>query len=124
MKWFPILAFSACLGAALAAAAAEGSPVPPVPSDVQSLPEPQFDAWVQSERDQIAQEKAAAEQRYHEAEFACWKRFAVNDCLRRSRRQRRSEINAARKTELAVNAAERDYKTRERLQEIAGKQKK
>lgn len=122
MKWFSILVFSACFGTALAAAAAtDGSAVP---DNVQSLPEPQFDAWVQGERDQIANEKAAAEQRYHQAGFACWKRFAVNDCLRQSRRQRRAEIDAANKTELAVNAAERDYRTRERLQEIAGKQKK
>lgn len=126
MKRLLALAFSACCGVALAAGAnaAPTAPEPVVPDNVQSLPEAQFNAWVQRERDQIAEEKAAIEKRYHDAGFTCWQRFAVNDCLKDARRRRRAEMAPVTKTELAVNAAQRDYETRERLQEIQQKQKK
>lgn len=121
MKCLLILVLSVCAGAALAADAHDASPVP---DSVQALPEAQFDSWLQGERDRIAKEKDAAQKRYHGAEFTCWKRFAVNDCLKDARRERRAGMDAARKMELAVNAAEREYRTRQRLQEIAQKQKK
>lgn len=126
MKHFLALAFSACCGVALAAGGndAPAAPAPAVPDDVQSLPEAQFNDWVQQERDRIAEEKAAIAKRYHDAGFACWHRFAVNDCLKDARRRRRAEMAPVTKTELAVNAAQRDYETRERLQEIQQKQKK
>jgi hypothetical protein len=125
MKRFLVLALfvGANFGAALAASAPAGKPAT-VPDSVQALPEAQFNAWVQGERDQIAKEKAAIAKRYHDAGFTCWHRFAVNDCLRDARRQRRAKLAPVTKTELAVNAAQRDYETRQRLQEIAQKQKK
>ena len=40
-------------------------------------------------------------------EKACWKRFAVNDCVSRARQQRRQTQDRLRQQELALNALER-----------------
>lgn len=122
--WVLLLPFvlAGCAGPGSAPAGSADQPA--VPPSVQALPQAQFDAWLQGEHAQIAREKAAIEKRYHTAGFTCWQRFAVNDCLRDARRRRRAELAPVTKTELAVNAAQRDYETRQRMQEIEQKQKK
>ena len=60
-----------------------------------------------AERSRIAAEQNAARQRFEQAEKACWKRFAVNDCVSRARQQRRQTQDRLRQQELALNALER-----------------
>ena len=63
--------------------------------------------WIAAERSRIAAEQNAARQRFEQAEKACWKRFAVNDCVSRARQQRRQTQDRLRQQELTLNALER-----------------
>lgn len=66
-----------------------------------------LEPWMAAERSRIAAEQNAARQRFEQAEKACWKRFAVNDCVSRARQQRRQTQDRLRQQELALNALER-----------------
>lgn len=115
-----VLALSACArppapasdGASTPSAAAAGS---------ATMSDAQFQAWLRAERARVAQERASADQRYQAAELACWRRFAVNDCLDQAKRERRQTLDALRRQDLDMNTAERQRNAAERLREIEQK---
>ena len=91
--------------------------------------QPDFEAQMQERaqmreqaRKEIAQQRKAIEARKQDAEKACWKRFAVEDCLRKVRTQAREEDNALHATELRLNTEERQDKAAQRQRAIAQKQ--
>ena len=94
--------------------------VPPLAAP-QGLADAPFAQWLAAQRQRIEQGRAAARQRYHDDELACWQRFAVNDCLRDARLQRRAVFDMLRRDEQVVNAAERERRTGERLRAIEDK---
>ena len=106
-------------GCAQQAVQPETPALPPVPPP--QLDAAGFDAWLQGERARLADQREAARTRYAQDELACWRRFAVNDCLRQARLRQRAELQAARRDELALDALERDRKTEARLRAIEEK---
>ncbi|MDO5288249.1 MAG: hypothetical protein Q4F13_01255 [Pseudomonadota bacterium] len=97
---------------ATAASKAQALAVPP------GLTDEAFDAWLNAERARIASARQALAQRFDEAEKACWRRFAVNDCLRRARQAQRADLAGLRQQELALNAHERQRTTDARLRAL------
>lgn len=91
------------------------------PSPPAGLTDAAFDTWLQGERTRLAKEREAARQRHDADELACWRRFAVNDCLRDARQRRRDVLSAARRDELVLNALERERQTAARLRAIEQK---
>ena len=73
---------------------------------------------------QFASARSAAQQRFHDAELACWRRFAVNDCVRKARVERRTAMDQLRQEELLLNEMERQRRTAERLRQLEQKQQK
>ena len=104
-----------------AAAKADALPLP------NGIAEEDLPAWLAAERTRIATERNAAQTTLATREAACWRRFAVNACLRRARTAQREALHALQQQELALNAHERAHRTRQveqRLQEKAtGKEK-
>lgn len=70
------------------------------------------------ERAAIQSQRVEIKARQQEAEQACWKRFAVQDCLNDIRRQARLDDSALRAREVSISDAERRERSAERLQEI------
>jgi hypothetical protein len=64
----------------------------------------------QAERQRIAQERAAQNEVFLKAERECYSRFAVSDCLRAARKNRRLAMDELRRQELVLN--DLDRKTR------------
>ena len=109
---------------ALAAGCAQEPLNADVPASVEVLQAPAdvpFGPWLQGQRDQVAQLRTTAMQRYHDEELACGHRFAVNACLGDARQQRRATLDALRQKDLALNAAEREQRTAERTRELEQK---
>ncbi|WP_114969534.1 hypothetical protein [Rhodoferax ferrireducens] len=75
----------------------------------------------EGERSRIQAERAREAARYQSDEAACYARFAVSDCLRKARAQRREVLGKLRQQELALNDAERKRKTQEQLERIKEK---
>lgn len=71
----------------------------------------------------IQQERAALAASRQKDEAACYKRFAVEDCLREVRAKVREVENRLRAQELALNEAERRDKAADRMRAIEEKQK-
>lgn len=111
--------FVLCLGLAMGGLNDVASAQQVPPADVDDAA---FAVWLTEQRDGIAQQRTAAQQRYDEQEFACWRRFAVNDCLRAARLQRRQVLDRLRQQDLRLNDAERERRTRKRLRAIGEKQ--
>ena len=82
----------------------------------------EFDGWARAQRARAQRTKDGANHRFHEAELACWHRFAVNACISDARRARRGLLAEARTRELAVNTAERARRTQKRLDAIQNRQ--
>lgn len=78
--------------------------------------------WLEAQRTRIATAQAQATQRFADAEKACWRRFAVNVCVREARAERRTAIDRLRQEELAVNGLERQRAADVRLRELELKQ--
>lgn len=76
---------------------------------------------VAGERARIATERAAIEGEFKTSEKACYKTFAVNDCLNDARSRRRDALGHLRRQELAINDAERKRRAAERVREIEAK---
>ncbi|MDO5087862.1 MAG: hypothetical protein Q4D74_09705, partial [Comamonadaceae bacterium] len=117
---------AACTAAPSAHTTAGGAGAAPVtpPAAITApagLDDAAFAAWLASERARIATTRAAADQRFADAEPACWQRFAVNDCLQRARVERRQALAALRQQELALNAQERRRAAGARLRQMEGK---
>lgn len=65
-----------------------------------------------------AQEKGQIHQSLHQAERACYQRFAVEDCLQAERRNAREALAAVRQNEAALDAKMRRERADQRLQVI------
>lgn len=77
----------------------------------------------QAEHARIRQERAALAASRQRDEAACYKRFAVEDCLREVRAKVREVENLLRSQEVELNDAERREKAAERLRAIEEKQR-
>ena len=63
-----------------------------------------------AERQRISAERAGHETVYLRAEALCYSRFAVSDCLRDARTERRLAMDELRRQELLLNDMERKAK--------------
>ncbi|MDR2127814.1 MAG: hypothetical protein LBP52_01910 [Burkholderiaceae bacterium] len=106
---------AACAPAALAAqpepAAADGQQPPPFSASQMA-----------QEKARIAQGRQAAQARYAEAEKQCWQKFAVNDCLRKARLERRAQLDVLRQQEWALDDLERAARADARQRALRAKQ--
>ena len=82
-----------------------------------------LDPWLQAQRARIETARADATQRFEADEKACWRRFAVNACVRAARADRRSVTDRLRQEELAVNEVERQRTSQARLRPLEEKQR-
>ena len=78
----------------------------------------QGDAADQAERDRIARERGQADSRLATQEVACYKKFAVTDCLNAARSQRREILSDLRRQELTLNDADRKRRAGDRVLDI------
>lgn len=78
----------------------------------------QRDAADQAERARIARERSQADTRLAAQEIICYKKFAVSDCLKAARADRREVLADLRRQELTLNDADRKRRAGERMQSI------
>ena len=78
----------------------------------------QTDTAEEAERGRIAAERNQADARLAAQEVACYKTFAVNDCLTAARSQRRERLSDLRRQELSLNEAQRKRRSADRLRSI------
>lgn len=102
--------FCAVLVAALAGCA---SKMPPPPEPI--VYDPAHDA---AERERLKAERSAAERHFRERERDCYQRFAVNSCLKRTRRERRVVIENIKRQEIMLNDARRAYEAERQRQRV------
>lgn len=79
--------------------------------------------WLDAQRERVSEQRGAAQARYESSELQCWRRFAVNDCLRQARTERRATLDRLRRQELALNDIERQRRTQQRLRQLDDKQR-
>ena len=99
--------------------------VRPVPAEVQApvgLSDHDFAAWMTGQRSRVSQSRTVVQQQFTDAELACWQRFAVNDCVRAARAERRTALSRLRDEELALNLQQRQRDTAGRLKQLSEKQ--
>lgn len=96
-------------GSITPATAAARAQALPMPEGLES--DAAFQQWVQTQRQRLQTERQQAQQRHDEQAKTCWRRFAVNDCLRQLRQTLRTEQDALRQQELALNAHERQRRS-------------
>ena len=82
------------------------------------LPETQA---IAQHRIALAAEKKVILDHFQEASKACWKQFAVNDCLFKAKQQKYQALSPLDQREIALNARQRVLKEAERQQRISGK---
>lgn len=76
---------------------------------------------IAQQRIALAEEKKVILNHFHEASKACWKQFAVNDCLFKAKQQKYQALAPLDQLEMALNARQRVLKELERQQRISGK---
>jgi colicin import membrane protein len=76
------------------------------------------DARVKAERARIAAERKQAEDAYAAQETTCYARFAVTDCLKAAKAQRRVLLADLRRQEISLNDAQRKRQAAEHLREL------
>lgn len=74
---------------------------------------------VEVERQRIAQQRSLHEAAFAQAEQVCFTRFAVSDCLRQARTERRLALSELRRQELVLNALDRQDKALSALKRIS-----
>ena len=72
----------------------------------------------QAERSRIAAERSQAEARFAAQEVACYQIFAVSDCLKAAKSQRRERLSDLRRQDLTLNEAERKRRASDRVSGI------
>lgn len=72
-----------------------------------------------AERERISAGRRQAEADFEEAHKACYRKFAVNDCIGEAKVRRREVLAQLRRQELALNEVERRRKSEERLRDLA-----
>ena len=77
---------------------------------------------IEVERERLQAERTAIEEAHDARMRECWQRFAVNACLREVRRSRHAALDPIRAQELALNAQERAWRTRQREERLQEKQ--
>ena len=85
-----------------------------------SMQLPETEAITQ-QRIALAEEKKVILDHFHEASKACWKQFAVNDCLFKAKQQKYQTLSPLDQREIALNARQRVLKELERQQRISDK---
>ena len=78
----------------------------------------QTDTAIEVERGRIAAERSEADAWLASQEVACYRIFAVNDCLKAARSQRRERLSDLRRQELSLNEAQRKRRSADRLRSI------
>jgi hypothetical protein len=76
---------------------------------------------IAQQRIALAEEKKVILDHFHEASKACWKQFAVNDCLFKAKQQKYQTLSPLDQREIALNARQRVLKELERQQRISDK---
>jgi hypothetical protein len=72
----------------------------------------------EAERSRLAAERAAIEVRFERERAVCYQKFAVEDCLRDSRKRRRTETDHIKRQESAINDIERQRRGAAELQKL------
>jgi len=78
-------------------------------------------AEIRLQREALAQDRARIMQQHDLQAQACWQKFAVNDCLASVRRSKRALLDPIHQKELALNAQERAWRTRQREERLQDK---
>jgi outer membrane murein-binding lipoprotein Lpp len=109
-----ILAFRLfiALTGVLMALAVNSQPLLPIAEELQKLADQQL--TLEQEKNQIAGQ-------FQVASKACWKKFAVNDCLAEARRQKYQSLSPLEKRTLEINARQRELKETERQLRLSDK---
>jgi hypothetical protein len=76
---------------------------------------------ISDQRAAIADEKKLILDHFQEASKACWKQFAVNDCLFKVKQQKYQDLSPLDQREIVLNARQRVLKELERQQRMSGK---
>ena len=76
---------------------------------------------IAEQRIALAEEKKVILEQFQTASKACWKQFAVNDCLFKAKQQKYQALSPLDQREMALNARQRVLKESERQQRIVGK---
>ena len=90
---------------------------------VRAAEQAQRDAERDKARSRIQHERDQLELRRRVEEAACYKRFAVEDCLTDVRRSQRDAHSRLQREEIEINDAERRERTAERLRTIEERQR-
>ena len=122
MRSLPVLLSALALVTACARVPVSDAVTVP-PALVPPTADAQFEPWLQAERARLASARAGVQQRFQDDESACWRRFAVNDCVREARARRRAAADALRAQDLALNELERQRRTEARRRQLEGKRK-
>ena len=78
----------------------------------------QTDSATDAERARIAVGRSQADVLFAAQEVACYKKFAVTDCLKAARAQRRERLSDLRRQELTLNDADRKRRAAERVRSL------
>ena len=78
-------------------------------------------AEIRQQRDALTQERNRINQAHDLQATACWQKFAVNDCLAAVRKSKRAQLDPIHQKELALNAQERAWRTRQRDERLQNK---
>ena len=76
---------------------------------------------ISEQRLALAEEKKVIMDQFQESSKACWRQFAVNDCLFKAKQQKYQALSPLDQREIALNARQRVLKESERQQRISGK---
>jgi hypothetical protein len=71
-----------------------------------------------AERELISVQRVQQDARFEQLQQACYQRFAVNDCLIQSRRERRGVLDELRRREVLLNDLERQNQAIDELNRI------
>ena len=82
------------------------------------LPETEL---IAQQRIALAEEKKVILDHFHDTSKACWKQFAVNDCLFKAKQQKYQALSPLDQREIALNSRQRVLKELERQQRISDK---
>jgi 4'-phosphopantetheinyl transferase EntD len=76
---------------------------------------------IAEQRVALSLEKKIILDHFQETSKACWKQFAVNDCLFKAKQQKYQALSPLDQREITLNARQRVLKESERQQRISGK---
>ncbi|MDA7416143.1 hypothetical protein PGB34_07160 [Xenophilus arseniciresistens] len=80
------------------------------------------DAQIDAERERIGAQRRVIDARHAQERAACYQRFAVEDCLRESRRRLRDDTDDLRRQETMLNDMQRKRRGAEQLERLEAKQ--